>query len=264
MNTLELSHLRFSYSERRSALRDVDLEVTGGSLVCVVGPNGSGKSTLLRIAAGLLAPQTGTARWNGRDVLHVAPLERARSISLLPQTVTVLYRYHVVEVVAMGRHPHLAGPWATSTSADAAAVEEAMQWTAVTALAERPFDELSGGERQRVLLAAALAQGGDLLLLDEPTTALDLHHQNAILRLLRRLAEAGRAILCATHDLNLAAAYADRLVLLDEGAVAAEGPAADVLTPERIGRVYGEGIWVGPHPAGSGIAVLPQPPGRVS
>jgi iron complex transport system ATP-binding protein len=264
MSTLQLDQVTFAYSPPRDALTGVDLRVDSGSLVCLVGPNGSGKSTLLRVAAGLLVPASGSARWNDKEIGDWDPASRARSISFLPQTVTALYRYRVAEVVAMGRHPHQPNPWARGSAADRTATEEAMRWTEITDLAHRAFDELSGGERQRVLLAAALAQGGDLLLLDEPTTALDLHHQTSILRLLERLARAGRAVLCATHDLNLAASYADRLVLLDAGRVVADGSAREVLTTERLNDVYGDGIWVGPHPVGEGIAVLPQRGGTSS
>lgn len=258
MSMLELKRVRFAYAHERLALRDVDLRMGEGSLTCLVGPNGSGKSTLLRVAAGLLAPQAGSAAWRGQEISRWDPVLRARAVSFLPQAVSVLYRYRVAEMVAMGRHPHRPGPWARASEADRVAVEEAMAWTGVRELRERFFDELSGGERQRVLLAAALAQGGDLLLLDEPTAALDLHHQTSILRLLQQLARQGRAVLCATHDLNLAASYADRLVLLDQGQVAADGEPAEVLTAERLTRVYGEGIWVGPHPGGGGMAVLPR------
>lgn len=249
----------FAYRESNPVLSDVDLAVERGELVALLGPNGAGKSTLLRIAAGLLAPLHGVARWEGADLHAMPPLSRARAVSYLPQTVTAIYRHSAREVVALGRHPHLRGPFRPLTPADWRAVDEAMEWTATLQFAARAFDELSGGERQRVLIAAALAQGGSLLLLDEPTAALDLHHQVAGMRLLRAAAAAGRAVVCATHDLNLAATFATRLVLMDGGRVDCDGDATLVVDGARLARVYGDGIWAGDHPLGSGRAVLPVP-----
>ncbi len=259
MSGLALSAVSFAYRAGDPVLDQVELRVEQGELVAVLGPNGSGKSTLLRIAAGLLDPTAGQATWDGRSLQALPRLQRARAVAFLPQSVPVLYRHSVRDVIALGRHPHLRGPFSPFSAADRAAIALAMERTEVDALATRSFDELSGGERQRVLIAAALAQGGRLFLLDEPTISLDLHHQVAVMRLLRELALAGRAVLCATHDLNLAAAYAQRLVMLDRGRVECTGSAAEVLSAARVARVYGAGIWVGEHPQGGGMAVLPSP-----
>jgi iron complex transport system ATP-binding protein len=238
----------------------VDLRVSEGEVVALLGPNGSGKSTLLRVAAGLRVPQRGQALWAGVELSRWERLARARAIAFLPQTVTALYNYRVLDVVFLGRHPHASGPFSGPSAQDREAVGRALRDCDVVELQTRPFQELSGGERQRVLLAAALAQGAALLLLDEPTAALDVHHQIGLLRILRELAGRGRTILWATHDLNLAAVFADRLLLLDHGRIVAEGPPDAVLRQELLQRVYGSGIWVGPHPARrEAICVLPEP-----
>jgi iron complex transport system ATP-binding protein len=242
-------------------VEDLDLEIAAGVLTCLLGPNGSGKSTLLRLAAGLRVPRGGEILLRGRPLDRWTPRERARHVAFLPQHVESVHRHTAGETVALARHPHL-GPFGRPGPADRRAVDEAMARTGTLDLAPRPLDQLSGGERQRVLIAAALAQGGEFLLLDEPTASLDLHHQVRLMRLLVELAEAGRTVLCATHDLNLAATFAHRVVLLDRGRIEAEGPPAEVLQAERLARIYGDGIWVGVHPAGVVPVVLPQPPGR--
>lgn len=258
---LELAGLRHRYPGGTSlALDGVDLSIDGG-LVGLLGPNGSGKSTLLRCAAGLLRPGAGTVRLGGQELGRLDRLERARRVAFLPQRVESLYALPVHEVVALGRHPHRPAPWARPGATDRAAVERALAAAQVEGLADRAFDSLSGGERQRVLLASMLAQGGELLLLDEPTTALDLHHQVRLFRLLRERAGAGQPVVCALHDLNLAARWCHRVVLLQGGRVRADGPPADVLDEALLGEVYGDGLRVfeGPH---GGIVVLPEDPAR--
>jgi iron complex transport system ATP-binding protein len=255
--SLQVAGLGFRYG-LRAALERVDLRLTAGEFVALIGPNGSGKSTLLRVLAGIQPPADGQARWREKSIAAMPARVRARQIAYLPQHIDVPVGYTALEVVELGRHPHGEGLGLRENAADRAAVQSALASTDATSLAERRFDTLSGGERQRVLLAAALAQGGELLLLDEPTSALDLHHQVAGMRLLRSLAASGRAVLCATHELNLAAAAADRLILLDRGRVVADGAAAQVLQSERLRQVYGEGVWVGQHPSGSGVIVLPE------
>jgi len=256
--TLRLEGIGVRYPNGVEGLRDAALAAAPGTLTALIGPNGSGKSTLLRVAAGLLEPDAGKVTWEGAPLDRLQRRERARRIAFLPQTVTTVYRHSVREVVALGRYPHRNGFLARWTAADEQAVVAALAATAVDPLAERGFDELSGGERQRVLVASLLVQGGDLLLLDEPTAALDLHHQISLMRLLAGLADEGRTVVCATHDLNLAAHFADRGVLLDDGAVRAAGAVGEVLRPEILRGVYGDDIWVGRHPAGDAIAVLPR------
>ena len=249
--------LCFRYGKTLAVDR-IELRLSAGEFVALIGPNGSGKSTLLRLLAGILAPDSGRASWAGEEIAALGARRRARRIAYLPQHILVPPGYSAREVVELGRHPHGEGLGLHQSAADRAAVNAALADTDAEPLAERRFETLSGGERQRVLLASALAQGGELLLLDEPTSALDLHHQVAGMRRLRALAKSGRAVLCATHDLNLAAAAADRLVLLERGRVVADGDASSVLDADRLRAVYGDGVWVGPHPSGRGVAVLPD------
>jgi iron complex transport system ATP-binding protein len=185
---LQIERLGFSYDGDRLVLDGLDLVVDAGQLLCVVGPNGSGKSTLLALCAGLFAPSTGSVRWDGGELSAWKGTERARHVAFLPQQLPAIAGHSVEEVVRLGRFPHLAHPWARLGRLDEEAVVSALEQTEAMGLRARTIDSLSGGERQRAYLAAALAQGGELLLLDEPTAALDLHHQIAGMRLLRRLA----------------------------------------------------------------------------
>jgi iron complex transport system ATP-binding protein len=255
--SFRLRELHFAYRPSQPVLRGIDLQFAGGEFVTLLGPNGAGKSTLLRVMAGLVAAQRGELRYSDRELSTWPRRELARHIAFLPQSVESVYGHTVQETVELARHPHL-GAWGRLGEEDHRAVEEAMERTEVTGFAPRSLRELSGGERQRVLLAAALAQGGEFLLLDEPTASLDLHHQVRLMSLLGELARAGRGVLCATHDLNLAASFADRVILLHEGRCVADGPPREVLESERLARVYGEGIWVGEHPASGQLAVLPR------
>lgn len=252
-----LRDLHFSYRNSPSVLRGVDLDLKAGQFVTLLGPNGAGKSTLLRVMAGLLRAERGEALFAGQEISRWPRRELARRIAFLPQQVESVYGHTVRETVELARYPYL-GAWGRLSPQDHSTVAEAMSRTEVEAFAERPLRELSGGERQRVLLAAALAQSGELLLLDEPTASLDLHHQVQLMSLLSELARAGHSVLCATHDLNLAASFADRVVLLHEGRCVADGTPREVLESDRLAEVYGEGIWVGEHPASGQLAVLPH------
>lgn len=254
----------YAYPRGSRVLNGVDLDVHPGGLVALVGANGSGKSTLLRLVAGLRRPDAGEVRL-GEDLVHALdPRERARRVAFLPQDVHPVHALSAREVVALGRHPHRASAWSSESDADLRAIDAALDACDVTVLAARSFDTLSGGERQRVLIAGAIAQGGDMLVLDEPTAALDLPHQIAVFDLLRAQARAGHGVLLATHDLNLAAAFADHIVLLDEGRVLAQGTPEEVITRDVLGSVLGRGIWIGPHPETAEPCVLPWPEGERS
>lgn len=256
---LEIRALSFGYEAERPVLTDIDLVVEAGELVVLIGANGSGKSTLLRLALALRNPWRGQVQWRGKSVAAWPAELRAKEIAFLPQSVQPVYRLSARAVVELGRHPHRVGPWSTLSSGDHAAVVDALEACDALALADRDFDDLSGGERQRVLLASALAQGGRLLLLDEPTASLDLAHQVAAFARLRELARSGRALLVATHDLNLAAGFADRVVLLHHGRVHASGTPHEVLRHESVSATLGAGLWVGAHPAAPVPCVLPLP-----
>ena len=250
--------LAYRYPESpRPAVFGLSLEVRVGTTTAVLGPNGSGKSTLLRLLLGVLSPSAGSVEFGGRPVAAWGREEMARTVGVVPQGEESVFPMSVRELVAMGRYPHL-GPWRREGEADRRAVEEALRRCDVLELAARPVSTLSGGERQRARVARALAQEAPTLALDEPTAALDVAHEMAIFELLRDLGRAGKTVLLVTHNLNLAARYADRLVLLDRGSVAAEGTPGEVLRRETVERVYGWPVEVVPHPGPGPDAGAPQ------
>ncbi|HEX6654728.1 MAG TPA: ABC transporter ATP-binding protein [Candidatus Limnocylindria bacterium] len=238
-----LHDVQFSYSRRGreplAVLRGLDLQLAAGELVALLGANGSGKTTLLRLLSGALRADAGDVMVAGRPVGEWPRMALAQRVAVLPQHLELPEGFRVAELVAMGRAPHARRLFA-STAEDELAVERALLDADAVALADAYPHELSGGERQRVLVAMALAQEPQLLLLDEPTLHLDLAHQVALLQRLRRLhAQRDLTVLAVLHDLNLAAAFAPRLVLLDDGRVVADGPPEEVLTPDAISQVFG-------------------------
>jgi iron complex transport system ATP-binding protein len=222
---------------QRAALDGVTLEVPAGSFTAVLGPNGSGKSTLLRALLGVVRPDEGSAALEGRDVRAWDRRELARRVGVVPQLESIAFPVTVREVVAMGRYAHL-GPLRAEGAADRAAIARALESCDVAALEARQVTALSGGELQRVRIARALAQEPAALALDEPTASLDMAHEMSILELLRGWADGGMTVLLVTHQLNLAARFADRIVLLEGGRVVAEGETAAVFTAEVLERVY--------------------------
>ncbi|MFY4720076.1 heme ABC transporter ATP-binding protein [Streptomyces sp. LaBMicrA B280] len=243
-------------------LKGVDVDARAGEVLALVGPNGAGKSTLLGALAGDVPAAGGVVRLHGRPVDAWTAAELALRRAVLPQSAALAFPFSVAEVVRMGRAPHAASP-----AEDDLAVAEAMAATEVTGLAGRPFGALSGGERARSRwpgcwpsesLARVLAQRAPLLLLDEPTAALDLKHQEAVLRLCRERARAGDAVVVVLHDLALAAAYAHRVVVLRGGRVAAAGPPAEVFTEPLLSEVYEHPVEVYEHPRGTGVVVGPR------
>lgn len=236
--SLAFHGVRLDYGARR-VLDGIDCTIAPGELACLVGPNGAGKTTLLRLATGLLRPTAGRVELDGEPVAAISRDRLARTVAVVPGQAALPFSMRVEEVVALGRIPHEArftGP----SPADRDAVDRAMARAGIEHLRGRDARELSLGERQLVLIATALAQEGRLLILDEPTVHLDLRHQVEILQLLAGLARRdGITVVAVLHDLGLAAAIFPRLVLLHEGRVAADGPPAEVLAPERVRRVYG-------------------------
>jgi iron complex transport system ATP-binding protein len=250
--------LTYRYPESAvPAVSNLTVEIPRGATTAVLGPNGSGKSTLLRLLLGILRPTSGSVEYAGRAIGGWGREALAREVGVVPQGEEAVFPMTVRELVAMGRYPHL-GPWRRERDEDRRAVDAAMHRCDVAELAARAVPTLSGGERQRARLARALAQEAGTLALDEPTAALDVAHEMAIFELLRDLGHAGRTVLIVTHNLNLAARYADRLVLLDGGTLAAEGTPAQVLTRETVERVYGWPVEIVPHPGPGPDAGAPQ------
>jgi iron complex transport system ATP-binding protein len=244
VTTLAARAVRAGY-RGREVLHGIDLLFTGGERVALVGPNGSGKTTLLRTLAGTLRPASGDVALDGMSLAAIDARARARRIAVVPQTFTTPFAFTVREVAALGRTPYV-GTFGRPAAADRAAVERALERTGCGPIADRPLAELSGGERQRAVLAMALAQEGDVLLLDEPTVHLDPAHQRSTLELVGRLArDRGVLVLAVLHDLNLAAALADRVVVLNDGRVAWDGSPAEVVTGAMVASVFGPGLVVG-------------------
>ncbi|MDT3399283.1 heme ABC transporter ATP-binding protein [Streptomyces sp. B1866] len=243
----------------RTVLADVALAVRAGEVLALVGPNGAGKSTLLAALAADVPAGAGEVRIAGRPAGAWSPAELALRRAVLPQAPALAFPFTVEEVVRMGR-----APWAGTPAEDEddAAVAAAMAATEVAGLAGRPFSALSGGERARVALARVLAQRAPLLLLDEPTAALDLRHQELGLGACRERAAAGDAVVVVLHDLGLAAAYADRAAVLHGGRIAALGPPAEVFEADLLSGVYRQPVEVLPHPRTGEPLVLPRRDGR--
>ncbi|WP_328882064.1 heme ABC transporter ATP-binding protein [Streptomyces sp. NBC_00299] len=238
----------------RPVLHGVSVTIRAGEVLALVGPNGAGKSTLLSALAADLPAAEGVVRIDGRPAGDWSAPELALRRAVLPQSASLSFPFAVEEVVRMGR-----APWAAvHPDGDDRAVAEAMAATEVTEFAVRPFSALSGGERARVALARVLAQRAPLLLLDEPTAALDLKHQELVLRLCRERAGAGDAVVVVLHDLGLAAAYAHRVAILRAGRVAADGPPAEVFSDRLLSEVYDQPVEVLPHPRTGEVLVTPR------
>ncbi len=255
---VEVRDASFAYGRQR-ALESVSLSARSGELVGLVGPNGAGKSTLVRLVAGLARPASGTVRLAGLDPASAPRRAVARVAALVPQEPRIAWPFTVREVVMMGRAPRQ-GLLATSSPFDRGAVEGALEACDLVALAHRRVDALSGGERRRVFFARALAQEPRVLLLDEPTAFLDLAHQLAVMRMAQVAARGGLCVLAVLHDLNLAAASCDRIVVLSGGCVVADGAPGDVLTAERVSAVWSIPVWRGVNAETGAPVVLPAAP----
>lgn len=236
-------------------ISEVKLDLNPGDFLAVVGPNGAGKSTLCSVLAGDLSPTVGSVQVCGHGVRHSRPAVLARLRSMLTQQAHIRFPFTAREVVMMGRHPHIR-QWRSPTEADFAAVQDAMKSVQVMHLADRVYPTLSGGEQRRVSLARVLAQDTPVLLLDEPTDALDIAHQQLVMSLCRRHADQGKSILAVLHDLNLAAAFADQIMVLSEGQVVTLGKPEDVLTPQLLLEVFDQHVIVIPHPQTNKPVVL--------
>jgi iron complex transport system ATP-binding protein len=256
-STLQVRGLRVGYGPDRVVLADLDLEIPPGQVTAIVGANGSGKSTLLRTMARLHGPEAGAVLLDGEDIHALATRDVARRLGLLPQSPLTPEAITVRDLVARGRTPHTS-LWRQWSPADESAVVDALAATRLTELADRPVDALSGGQRQRVWIALVVAQQTPLLLLDEPTTFLDLAHQLDVLQLVGRLnREQGRTVVMVLHDLGQASRFADHLVALRDGAVVAAGPPAEVVDPGMVREVFGVECQILVDPVGGGPVVVP-------
>jgi iron complex transport system ATP-binding protein len=244
---LEINRLDFSYFDGL-VLEDINLSVKAGEMVGLLGPNGSGKSTLIKLASGILKPKRGEVRLDGSTVSALSRRFIASNVAVVPQRFHMPFAFTVSEVVMLGRTPFFKA-LADESEEDRQVVDNSLELVGIEELAERRFDELSGGERQKVILAMALAQQPQLLLLDEPTVHLDIAHQMEIVELVRDLnMERGLTVVAAMHDLNLAALYFDRLVVLKEGRLWADGTPQEVLTEGCISDVFAASVRVEVHP----------------
>jgi iron complex transport system ATP-binding protein len=241
----------------RAVLDNVSLGIERGSFTGLLGPNGCGKTTLLKVASGVLRPARGVVRLDGRAIDTIPRRELARHVAVVPQETHPAFDYTVLEMVLMGRHPHL-GSFQLEGPHDLEVAREALVATGTSDLADRSYMTLSGGEKQRVVIASALAQEPEVLFLDEPTASLDLAYQLEIAGLLATLnRERGVTMVLASHDLNLAAALCESLILLRSGRVLAQGPTRDVLTAPMIRRLYDVDADVSLHAATGHLTVVP-------
>ena len=257
---LRADSVSFAYGPAKAGhyvLTGVSFEVGRGRIVGLLGPNGSGKTTLLRILSGILRAQSGNVTVDDLDIRRLSRRELARRIAVVPQETHAAFDFTVLDIVLMGRYPHL-GAFELEGAADLEIAREALEATGTRALESRQFSTLSGGEKQRVVIASALAQASDALLLDEPTASLDLGYQFEIATLLGRLnRERGTTMVVSTHDLNLAAALCGEIALLKQGRVLAQGSTKDVLTAANIRALYGVDADVHFHARAGHLTVVP-------
>jgi iron complex transport system ATP-binding protein len=244
---IEVDSIFFRYHQDW-VLQDVSFQVRKGEFVGVIGPNGSGKTTLLKILYRLLSPQQGEVFFDRLSLEKMSRGEIAKKIAVVAQETYPAFPFRTIEMVLMGRSPYL-GHLMFESPKDLEIAKKAMEWTETLPISQRPIDELSGGERKRVYIARALAQEPEMILLDEPTSNLDIHHQVEFLDLVLSLnREKGLTILMASHDLNLASEYCDRLIFLQNGKIYKMGSPEEVMTRENIEKVYGCEVWVDRNP----------------
>jgi iron complex transport system ATP-binding protein len=250
-------NLDFSYTSS-PVLKGISLDVFPAEFVALLGPNGAGKSTLLKILAGLIRGYTGSVEFSGQPLARLTSADLARRVAFVPQETHMVFPFTVGEIVMMGRLPHRASGVLFDTRRDAERAEHAMSLTDTAALSGKTFNELSGGERQRVVLASALAQDPEILLLDEPTVYLDLKHQIQFYDILERLnADRHMTIITVTHDVNLAARYARRVIAISNGAIVSDGSPDEVLTPEHLYDIFEVNAAVLRRPDGRGNYIIP-------
>jgi iron complex transport system ATP-binding protein len=256
---LQLKDVSFAYHEE-PVVKSISLQVEPGEFIGVLGPNGSGKSTLLKLLGGILKPDSGNVLFRDQDLHDYKRKILAQSIAWLPQEHTMAFPFRVAEIVLMGRHPYLS-PMSFESQRDFDIASQAMHTTETTHLSERQFTDISGGEKQRVMLACAITQEPKVMLLDEPTTALDIKYQLEIINILHRLnRNEGMTMLLAMHDLHLASKYCRRLILIDKGNIVKDGTPEEVLQKEILESVYGVQLKVIRDPEDGSIMISPEAP----
>jgi len=255
--TLRINNIACRY-ETTNVLENINFSAKGGDFIGIIGPNASGKSTLLKSISKVLKPHTGVVLLNERDVYTFKSAEIAKNLAVVPQESVISFAFTALEVVLMGRTPHL-NRFEMESTQDLIIAQKSMELTNTWYLAERPIDTLSGGEKQRIIIARALTQEPRVLLLDEPTDHLDINHQIEILDLIKRLSKEEEMIVIGVfHDLNIASQYCDRLILLHKGRIFAAGGAGDVLTGENIEKVYGVKVTVKQDDVSGKLLIHPQ------
>lgn len=256
---LEVISADFSYANSDCGIKDVSLNLCPGCMTGLIGPNGAGKSTLMQVAAGLIVPSSGSIKIKGQDISTMSRRQIARHLGYQPQmTDAGIFDHTVQEVISLGRYAHTDGLGFLGAE-DLKVVDHAMIQTDTLEFRKRRLTELSGGERQRVLLASVLVQQPDILLLDEPGTGLDIHHQSSLFTMLRQQAREGMAVAVVTHDLNLASMFCDRLILMADGKIVQQGSVEDVIQQQVLQKVYGPSILVDKHPVLDRPAVFALP-----
>ena len=256
---LEVTAADFRYANSDCGINDVSLQLQPGQMTGLIGPNGAGKSTLMQISAGLLVLSNGSVRIKDQDISSMSRRQIAKHLGYQPQmTDAGIFDHTVHEVVSLGRYAHTDGLGFLGDH-DLEIIDHAMARTDTSQFRKRRLTELSGGERQRVLLASVLVQQPEILLLDEPGTGLDIHHQSSLFTMLREQAKGGMAVAVVTHDLNLASMFCDKVVLMAEGKIIAQGNVETVIKQEILQKVYGSSILVDKHPVLDRPAVFTMP-----
>jgi iron complex transport system ATP-binding protein len=258
---IKLESVSFAY-QHENVLHNIQLSVTDGEFVGLIGPNGAGKSTLLKLVDRIIHPGSGRLFVKNKPLESYTRRELARIMGYVQQNFTTVFNYSVLDIVLMGRFPYQRA-WEFESKLDRDIALEAMETTDCIHLREREFATLSGGEKQLIILASALAQEPEILLLDEPTAALDLKHQFHFYQILKKLQlEQKKTIITVTHDVNLASQFCDRIIILKNGKIKADGPAQKVIQASLIQDIYGLAVQVIPHPESNLPVILPTIPGR--